>query len=126
VLGILNGIAHLHHSNILHRDLKPSNILIEIDRSDNYVPKITDFGLSKLLGNEDASLISNSFAGGTLDYSSPEQLHGYKLKYNSDLWSFGVIAYDVLTGEKPFSISDFSGSPDLKRKLILQNIISGS
>jgi serine/threonine protein kinase len=97
--GILEGIAFLHQHKVVHRDLKPSNILV-VDRRGVIIPKITDFGLSKQAeADEKASRFTNSFAGGTLQYSSPEQLKGLPLKLNTDLWSFGVIAYEILTGK---------------------------
>ena len=89
--GILEGINCLHKNNIIHRDLKPSNILIARDINDHFVPKISDFGVSKQVSADDVP-ITSSFSGGTLEYSSPEQLLGSDLKPNTDLWSFGVIA----------------------------------
>ena len=84
--GVLEGIAFLHQHNVVHRDLKPSNILV-VDRRGEIIPKITDFGLSKQAeGDGKASRFTNSFAGGTLQYSSPEQLKGLPLKLNTDLW----------------------------------------
>jgi formylglycine-generating enzyme required for sulfatase activity len=100
--GVLEGIAFLHKHNVVHRDLKPSNILV-VDRRGEIIPKITDFGLSKQAeGDGKASRFTNSFAGGTLQYSSPEQLKGLPLKLNTDLWSFGAIAYEILTGKTLF------------------------
>ena len=99
---ILVGIAFLHQHKVVHRDLKPSNILV-VDRRGKIIPKITDFGLSKQAeGDGKASRFTNSFAGGTLQYSSPEQLKGLPLKLNTDLWSFGAIAYEILTGKTLF------------------------
>ncbi len=102
VIGILEGIAFLHQNKVVHRDLKPSNILV-VNRKGELIPKITDFGLSKQ-ANADAkgSRFTNSFAGGTLQYSSPEQIKGLPLKLNTDLWSFGAIAYEILTGNTLF------------------------
>jgi serine/threonine protein kinase len=100
--GILEGIAFLHQHKVVHRDLKPSNILV-VDRRGKIIPKITDFGLSKQAeADGKASRFTNSFAGGTLQYSSPEQLKGLPLKLNTDLWSFGAIAYEILTGKTLF------------------------
>ena len=97
VKDILKGIGFLHSHKVVHRDLKPSNILV-VDRQGQLIPKITDFGLSKQAGPDSkGSRFTNSFAGGTLQYSSPEQLKGVPLKLNTDLWSFGAIAYEILT-----------------------------
>ncbi|TXD66211.1 bifunctional serine/threonine-protein kinase/formylglycine-generating enzyme family protein [Polaribacter glomeratus] len=102
IKGVLEGIAFLHQHKVVHRDLKPSNILV-VDRRGKIIPKITDFGLSKQAeGDGQASRFTNSFAGGTLQYSSPEQLKGLPLKLNTDLWSFGAIAYEILTGKTLF------------------------
>lgn len=72
-LGLLDGLEHLHCSNIIHRDLKPSNILV-VKRNGRIIPKITDFGLSKEINSLEKSQLTNSIAGGTLAYSSPEQI----------------------------------------------------
>lgn len=96
---LLQGIQFLHENNVIHRDLKPSNILIHKRGNGNYIPKIADFGLSKK-ADTDQSRFTNSFGGGTIDFSSPEQLKGKPLKLNADLWSFGVIAYELFTGKK--------------------------
>ncbi|TBW28253.1 protein kinase [Gramella sp. KN1008] len=104
VLAILDGIAHLHKHKIVQRDLKPSNILV-VDRRGQLIPKITDFGLSKQANADSkASRFTNSFAGGTLQYCSPEQIKGQPLKLNTDLWSFGAIAYEIFTGKALFQV----------------------
>ncbi len=104
VLAILNGISHLHRHHIVQRDLKPSNILV-VDRKGKLIPKITDFGLSKQANADNkASRFTNSFAGGTLQYCSPEQIKGLPLKLNTDLWSFGAIAYEIFTGKALFEV----------------------
>jgi len=121
--GIFEGIGYLHDHKILHRDIKPSNILIS-ERGGKYTPKIADFGLSKLVNSNDMDAITNSFGGGTLEYSSPEQLLGNDLRFNADLWSAGVIAYEMLLGKIPFISNDISGSADAKRRIIFQNIVN--
>jgi serine/threonine protein kinase/formylglycine-generating enzyme required for sulfatase activity len=123
VNGLLQGITFLHKNSIIHRDIKPSNILISIDTRNQYVPKIADFGLSKNISDADFSNITNSFGGGTLDYSSPEQLFGHPLRPNSDLWSFGVIVYEIFMGKKPFESDDINSNPEAKRRMVYQNII---
>ena len=123
VNGLLQGITFLHKNSIIHRDIKPSNILISIDTRHQYVPKIADFGLSKNISDTDFSNITNSFGGGTLDYSSPEQLFGNPLRPNADLWSFGVIVYEIFMMKRPFDSDDTTGSPEAKRRKVYQNII---
>ena len=118
-ISVLKGIEHLHSHRVVHRDLKPSNILI-VKKGDTIIPKITDFGLSKKADPDDKSKFTNSFGGGTLEYSSPEQLKGEKLRFNTDLWAFGVIAYQIFTGKKLFAIKakNNTGSYDSERKLV--------
>jgi TPR repeat protein len=121
--GILEGIAFLHKHKVVHRDLKPSNILV-VDRKGIIIPKITDFGLSKqaeAVGK--ASRFTNSFAGGTLQYSSPEQLKGLPLKLNTDLWSFGAIAYEILTETTLFVATSNSTASAEWQNEITQNIL---
>jgi formylglycine-generating enzyme required for sulfatase activity/serine/threonine protein kinase len=121
--GILEGIAFLHKHKVVHRDLKPSNILV-VDRKGIIIPKITDFGLSKQAeGDGKASRFTNSFAGGTLQYSSPEQLKGLPLKLNTDLWSFGVIAYEILTGKTLFETDSQSTASAERQNEITQKIL---
>lgn len=111
-LGILEGLRHLHNTGaqgVVHRDLKPRNVLIQKWRG-KYVPKITDFGLSKFSDSVSNSVISQSFKGGTLNYASPEQIRGEQIRRNTDLWSFGVILHEILTGEVPYRIDDSAES----------------
>lgn len=97
---ILEGLSFLHHHKVVHRDMKPSNILIHKREGKNYIPKIADFGLSKKADPNAKSRFTNSFGGGTLEYSSPEQLRGQNLRFNTDLWAWAVIVYELFT-EKP-------------------------
>lgn len=102
---IMDGIAFLHQQGIIHRDLKPQNILI-VNRNGEYIPKITDFGISKQLDASHSSIFTNSLSGaGTLAFASPEQLCGQAIRKNTDLWSFGVIACWLFTSKLPFATS---------------------
>lgn len=95
---ILMGLSFLHEHRLIHRDLKPSNILMARGLDGSLVPKIADFGISKQTeGNDDTVK-----AAATVSYASPEQLNGQPLSTNTDLWSFGVIAYRLLSGHMPF------------------------
>ena len=108
---ILEGIAFLHSKGIIHRDLKPQNILI-VKHNNKYTPLITDFGISKQLADNAKSEVSNSLILGTPAYSSPEQLTEDKIYRNTDLWSFGIIAYQMLIGECPFNCGPYSPSSE--------------
>ncbi|MDD3875859.1 MAG: FISUMP domain-containing protein [Bacteroidales bacterium] len=117
---LLQGIIHLHTHKLVHRDLKPGNILV-VRRGDNIVPVITDFGLSKQVWEEGESRFSNSFGGGTLKYSSPEQLRGEELRFNTDLWSYGVIVHQVFTGKDLFfTQTQSSGSAETEKEIYEQ------
>jgi serine/threonine-protein kinase len=87
-------------SIIIHRDIKPSNILVVQDSSFGELVKILDFGIVKLL-QEDCDQ-TNSFMG-TLAYCSPEQMEGKELDARSDIYSLGVMMFEMLTGEMPIS-----------------------
>ena len=119
---LIAGVAHLHQNGVLHRDLKPANILIH-QQGNNYFPLIADFGLSKLSQSE-GSRISNSFGGGTLEYSAPEQLLGKTLRYNADLWALGVIVYELFTGKRPFVTDNTNSSAEAKRQEIFNKIVN--
>jgi TonB family protein len=116
--GIISGIHHLHGHNVVHRDLKSANILIAEGYQGEYVPKIADFGLSKQFTENEKSYFSNSFAGGSLLYVAPEQLEGKELRKNVDLWSLGVVLYELFVGETPFKASVDDGSETARAEII--------
>ncbi len=122
-LQILDGLAFLHQHRVVHRDMKPSNILIhkrKLYGKEEIIPKIADFGLSKK-ARGDRSRFTNSFGGGTLAYSSPEQLKNHELKFNTDLWAWAVIAYELLTGKRLFQGSNKStGSAEQENEIYKQ------
>ena len=93
---ILNG----HLVPIIHRDIKPSNILVTQSASVGELVKILDFGIAKLMQVDDCEQTS-SFMG-TLAYASPEQMEGQELDKRSDIYSLGVVMYQMLTGTLPF------------------------
>ena len=121
---ILEGIAYLHNNDIIHRDLKPQNILI-LHQKGRYIPKITDFGISKQLTDEEKSVVTNSILVGTRHYASPEQLMERAIHKNTDLWSFGVIAYQMLTGSLPFNSGTFSPTSEEGRAEQYRQMQSG-
>jgi serine/threonine-protein kinase len=85
-------------SPIVHRDIKPSNILVTQDSSIGELVKILDFGIAKLLQSDSSQ--TNTFMG-TLAYCSPEQMEGKELDARSDIYSLGVMMFEMLTGEMP-------------------------
>ena len=112
--GIASGMSYLHLHNIIHRDLKPSNILL-----DDYLnPKITDFGLSKVEEIEGESQVYKSVSDlkGTPCYMSPEIFERYEYSKSSDVYAYGVILYELLTGEKAFIVKSSSEMIKLLKK----------
>jgi serine/threonine protein kinase len=99
-LQIANGLSATHAANVIHRDIKPSNIII----TDHGEIKIIDFGLAKLGGY--SKLTQAGTMLGTTAYMSPEQLRGDFVDHRSDIFSFGVVLYETLTGKHPFGEND--------------------
>ena len=95
---ICEGLEYTHRQGIVHRDLKPSNIMLVQGEK----VKIADFGISKAVGAASSPLTQAGILLGTPSYMSPEQIDGTEINGRSDLFSLGIILYQLLTGEKPF------------------------
>jgi eukaryotic-like serine/threonine-protein kinase len=122
LVGVADGLAAAHQAGILHRDVKPQNVLV----AKNGYAKLADFGLAKLSESipSDATVAATAVATrrgvivGTVAYMSPEQATGKVLDARSDVFSFGVVLYELLAGRRPFA-----GTTELE---VLQTVIHGT
>ncbi|HEX8292342.1 MAG TPA: protein kinase [Pyrinomonadaceae bacterium] len=109
-LRVCSAVAYAHHNLVIHRDLKPSNVLVMPDGT----PKLLDFGIAKLLNPEmggralDPTTLAMRLM--TPEYASPEQVRGETVTMVSDVYSLGVLLYDLLTGHRPYTLR--SRSPE--------------
>ncbi len=102
---VCSAISYAHQNLVIHRDLKPSNILVTGDG----VPKLLDFGIAKLLNAEDAreaQLTETMLRVMTPEYASPEQARGERMTTASDVYSLGVVLYELLTGQRPYRLKN--------------------
>ncbi|GAF12825.1 LOW QUALITY PROTEIN: serine/threonine protein kinase PrkC, regulator of stationary phase [Bacillus sp. JCM 19045] len=94
---ILYGVGHAHAMQIVHRDIKPQNILI----SEEGEAKVTDFGIARAMTS--ATITHTNSVMGSVHYLSPEQARGGHITYRSDLYSLGIVLFEMITGQIPFS-----------------------
>lgn len=102
-LDVSDALTRSHRLKIIHRDLKPANVLIAHDGT----PRLADFGLAQTVGAAHITTAGN--LAGTLQYLAPEALIGAELDERSDIWSFGVLLFEMVTGKLPFA-SEIPGS----------------
>lgn len=118
---VCTAVQYAHQNLIVHRDLKPGNILVTKDG----IPKLLDFGIAKLIDEElvdnNEGLTRTGVWHLTPEYASPEQIKGEKITTASDIYSLGVLLYQILTGYQPYKISN--NSPAVISKIITEEII---
>jgi len=98
-LDLADALTRAHRLNILHRDIKPGNVLLAEDGT----PRLTDFGMARV---QDVHVTQSGMIVGTLSYLSPEALQGDNIDERSDIWAFGVMLFEMLTGSRPFPESN--------------------
>src|SRR5436853_6370640 len=111
----LNGLGYLHSMGLIHRDISPENIMLSQDHHGKLLVKVIDFGIAKQLAEGEAGqgLTQTGMFLGKLKYASPEQAgflkEGEHLDARSDLYSFGIVMYEMLAGRAPFQATNPHG-----------------
>ncbi|HSA56559.1 MAG TPA: protein kinase [Gemmatimonadaceae bacterium] len=100
---VADALGAAHALGILHRDLKPDNVMVARTRNDTDLVKLLDFGIARVMGRDTQHFTSTGLIVGTPDWMSPEQISGDQLDARSDIYSLGLIAFRMITGEGAFS-----------------------
>jgi eukaryotic-like serine/threonine-protein kinase len=100
--GIADGLDAAHAAGVTHRDLKPDNVFLVREKDGSHWPKLLDFGVAKLVTEENAQKTATGVAIGTPRYMSPEQSRGKKVDHRADIYALGAVAHEMLTGKYLF------------------------
>jgi serine/threonine protein kinase len=112
-VAILRGVARAldaaHGKGIIHRDIKPENIFLSVDAEGGWFPKLLDFGIAKAFGGAPEGMHKTRTGApiGTPYYMSPEQCRGRDVDHRTDIYAFGCVAYELVTGSVPFDGDDY-------------------
>jgi len=98
VRGMADALDAVHEAGITHRDLKPDNVFLAQERDGSYFPKLLDFGIAKLVGEDSAHKTGSGMVLGTPRYMSPEQARGKPADHRADVYALGVMIHEMLTG----------------------------
>ncbi len=101
-LKILDAVQTAHSQLVVHRDIKPNNVLVDAHGE----PKLLDFGIAKLLDESPQTATRTRLGPLTPEYASPEQIRGEPIGTGSDIYSLGVLLYELVTGTRPYRIDD--------------------
>ncbi|MEO7730061.1 MAG: serine/threonine-protein kinase, partial [Kofleriaceae bacterium] len=104
--GVCSSLAEAHALGIVHRDLKPANIHLEVREGDPEFAKVLDFGIAKIVQGNEHDRTELTQAGqmiGTIDYMSPEQMVGGEMTPQSDIYTLGILIYEMISGRTPFA-----------------------
>lgn len=112
-LGVLRALEAAHAAGIIHRDIKPGNILPGPGKIAPEAVRVTDFGIAKVLGGAALTVVGTQL--GTPDYMSPEQMMGGRVDARCDLYSLGVVLYEMLSGSTPFAAAT---SAEVSRRVL--------
>jgi serine/threonine-protein kinase len=106
---ILEALAVAHAQGVVHRDLKPANLYLARQHDGRIVPKLIDFGVSRMEDSPEAHEITHAGALlGTPDYMSPEQARGDRAGAQADVWAVGVVLYESLAGQRPYRAANYN------------------
>lgn len=107
MIQVLRGLEHAHENGVIHRDIKPENVFVTRDHDGREVLKLVDFGIAKLVGGGAADRMTKAgLIFGTPAYMSPEQAMGMEADARADIYSVGIILYEMLRGAPPFASED--------------------